>query len=61
MPWGQELMVFAQNTGSPISPPGTAVVLHWQAGHSFALDAAEDATAGARPDDELRATVGASS
>jgi spermidine/putrescine transport system ATP-binding protein len=61
MPWGQELMVFAQNTGSSIFPPGTAVVLHWQAGHSFALDAAEDATAGVLPDDELRATVGASS
>jgi spermidine/putrescine transport system ATP-binding protein len=61
MRWGQELMVFAQNTGTPIFAPGSAVVLHWHAGHSFALDAAEDATAGALPDDELRATVGASS
>lgn len=59
--WGQELMVFAQNTGAPIFPPGATVAVHWQAGHSFALDASEDANAGAQSDDELNTPVGASS
>jgi spermidine/putrescine transport system ATP-binding protein len=47
MPWGQELMVFEQNTGQ--RPPlgnGTEVDLEWSAAHAFLLDAHQDATAG---------------
>jgi len=47
MPWGQELMVFEQNTGQ--RPPlrnGTEVDLAWSGAHAFLLDAHQDATAG---------------
>jgi spermidine/putrescine transport system ATP-binding protein len=47
MPWGQELMVFEQNTGQ--RPPlgnGTEVDLSWSGAHAFLLDAHQDATAG---------------
>jgi spermidine/putrescine transport system ATP-binding protein len=47
MPWGQELMVFEQNTGQ--RPPlhnGTEVDLTWSGTHAFLLDAEQDATAG---------------
>ncbi len=47
MPWGQELMVFEQNTGQ--RPPlnnGTEVDLTWSGAHAFLLDAEQDATAG---------------
>jgi spermidine/putrescine transport system ATP-binding protein len=47
MPWGQELMVFEQNTGQ--RPPlhnGTQVDLTWSGDHAFLLDAEQDATAG---------------
>ncbi len=47
MPWGQELMVFEQNTGQ--RPPlnnGTEVDLTWSGDHAFLLDADQDATAG---------------
>ena len=53
MPWGQELMVFEQNTGQ--RPPlgnGTEVDLEWSGTHAFLLDAHQDATAGMmRPED----------
>ena len=47
MPWGQELTVFEQNTGAR-ERFGTndSVDLHWMAGHSFLLDASQDAKAG---------------
>jgi len=47
MPWGQELMVFEQNTGQ--RPPlrhGTEVDLDWSSSHAYLLDAQQDATAG---------------
>jgi len=48
MPWGQELTVFEQNTGArrPFAA-GENVDLHWQSAHTFLLDAAQDAAAGA--------------
>jgi spermidine/putrescine transport system ATP-binding protein len=47
MPWGQELMVFEQNTGqrAPLEN-GDEVDLSWSPGHAFLLDAAQDAHAG---------------
>jgi spermidine/putrescine transport system ATP-binding protein len=53
MPWGQELMVFAQNlgNGSTTLRPGDHVVLQWDRSHSFALDASQDAEAGVQSDD----------
>lgn len=53
MPWGQELSVFAQNTGSEERlRQGDAVDLHWSPAHTFLLDAAQDAHAGVQEDDE---------
>lgn len=47
MPWGQELTVFEQNTGSRDRfQVGQAVALHWHPEHTFLLDASQDATAG---------------
>jgi spermidine/putrescine transport system ATP-binding protein len=47
MPWGQELMVFEQNTGARDDfHVGDNVDLHWQPDHTFLLDADQDATAG---------------
>jgi spermidine/putrescine transport system ATP-binding protein len=47
MPWGQELMVFEQNTGRrPPLPYGAEVELTWSGAHAFVLDAHQDATAG---------------
>ncbi len=47
MPWGQELTVFAQNDGSAERlAHGADVDLHWRPGHTFLLDAAQDASAG---------------
>ncbi len=52
MPWGQELMVFAQNLGTlGVLPPGTIVDLHWDPAHTFALDGSGDVNAGAGIDD----------
>ena len=53
MPWGQELMVFEQNTGRrPPLPHGTEVDLEWSGAHAVLLDAHQDATAGMmRPED----------
>ncbi|MEJ7744746.1 MAG: ABC transporter ATP-binding protein [Nocardioidaceae bacterium] len=49
MPWGQELMVFEQNTGQRQSfRSGDAVDLAWSHQHSFLLDADQDAQAGGR-------------
>jgi spermidine/putrescine transport system ATP-binding protein len=36
--WGQELVVFAQNVGTGVLASGTPVSLHWEPGHTFALD-----------------------
>ena len=45
MPWGQDLMVFAQNLGvEQRFAPGDGVDLVWESGHTFGLDG--DATAG---------------
>ncbi len=48
LPWGQEVSVFSQNlsTEGPLSN-GDSVVLHWNPAHTFALDASQDADAGA--------------
>jgi spermidine/putrescine transport system ATP-binding protein len=47
LPWGQELMVFEQNTGARESfRPGEEVDLHWMPDHTFLLDATQDAEAG---------------
>ena len=48
LPWGQEVSVFSQNlsTEGPLST-GDGVVLHWNPAHTFALDASQDADAGA--------------
>jgi spermidine/putrescine transport system ATP-binding protein len=47
MPWGQELMVFEQNTGRrPLFKNGEEVELSWSSEHAFLLDADQDAHAG---------------
>jgi spermidine/putrescine transport system ATP-binding protein len=48
LPWDQEVGVFAQNlsTEGPLAN-GDEVVLHWNPAHTFALDATQDAAAGA--------------
>jgi spermidine/putrescine transport system ATP-binding protein len=47
MPWGQELMVFAQNLGvGGLQSVGASVLLCWEPEHTFGLDGAEDASAG---------------
>ena len=51
IPWGQELMVFAQNTGSGVLAPGTAVDLHWDPVHTFGLDGTADERAGVQHDE----------
>ena len=52
MPWGQELVVFAQNTGgNGAVSVGDPVQLHWEAAYTFGLDAAGDADAGVIHDD----------
>lgn len=45
--WGQELMVFEQNTGARERfRVDDKVDLHWMPDHTFLLDASQDATAG---------------
>ena len=52
MTWGQELMVFEQNTGArPSFRVGDRVDLHWMPDHTFLLDASQDATAGSELED----------
>jgi spermidine/putrescine transport system ATP-binding protein len=47
MPWGQELMVFEQNTGSrPLLPVSTKVDVSWRPEYAFLLDASQDVSAG---------------
>jgi len=47
MPWGQELMVFEQNTGQrPLFRNGDHVDITWSPSHTFLLDADQDARAG---------------
>jgi spermidine/putrescine transport system ATP-binding protein len=51
MPWGQELMVFEQNTGArPMLPVGTKVDVSWRPEFAFLLDASQDAKAGIEED-----------
>ncbi len=48
MPWGQELQVFAQNTGRQrMFAHGERVELSWRPEYAFLLDASQDAAAGA--------------
>jgi spermidine/putrescine transport system ATP-binding protein len=47
MPWGQELVVIQQNDGSNRATLGEVVTVSWAAQHGFALDASQDAGAGA--------------
>jgi spermidine/putrescine transport system ATP-binding protein len=54
LPWGQELMVFEQNTGARESfRPGDQVDLHWMPAHTFLLDASQDAEAGVEKEEDL--------
>ncbi|PFG43461.1 spermidine/putrescine transport system ATP-binding protein [Isoptericola jiangsuensis] len=47
MPWGQEMLVFEQNTGRRgVIAPGTAVDVSWRPEHAFLLDAGQDVHAG---------------
>ncbi len=48
LPWGQELMVVQQNDGTPRVTAGAQVTLGWEPEHGFALDASQDAHAGAQ-------------
>lgn len=48
LPWDQTVTVVAQNDGSPLLRDGDAVSLSWAPQHGFALDAAQDANAGAQ-------------
>jgi spermidine/putrescine transport system ATP-binding protein len=54
MPWGQEVMVFEQNTGQrSLFRNGDEVDLLWSPGHAFLLDAGQDARAGVvTPEDD---------
>lgn len=52
MPWGQELQVFAQNTGrTRMFRTGDRVELSWRPEYAFLLDFSQDASAGAQKDD----------
>jgi spermidine/putrescine transport system ATP-binding protein len=54
MPWGQELTIFEQNSGTRGTfRPGDRVDLHWAAQHTFLLDADQDAHAGDEAYSEL--------
>jgi len=48
LPWGQELMVVQQNDGARPTATGAQVTLGWAPEHGFALDASQDAHAGAQ-------------
>ena len=51
--WGQELMVFEQNTGARDSfRAGDRVDLHWMPSHTFLLDASQDASAGVETEED---------
>ena len=52
MPWGQELQIFAQNTGrTRLFRVGEKVELSWRPEYAFLLDASQDARAGAQESD----------
>jgi spermidine/putrescine transport system ATP-binding protein len=52
MPWGQELQVFAQNTGrTKIFAHGEQVELSWRPEYAFLLDHSQDVRAGAEESD----------
>jgi spermidine/putrescine transport system ATP-binding protein len=52
LPWGQEIMVFAQNLGvGGVLVRGTEVSLSWDPAHAFALDGHEDEFAGVEHDE----------
>ncbi|MEO7753502.1 MAG: ABC transporter ATP-binding protein [Terracoccus sp.] len=51
LPWGQQLTVVQQNDGSARPRVGENVTVSWAAEHGFALDASQDAAAGADWDD----------
>ncbi|CAN5236029.1 ABC transporter ATP-binding protein [soil metagenome] len=51
MPWGQELMVFEQNTGARrMLSVGTKVDVSWRPEFAFLLDASQDVNAGIEDD-----------
>jgi spermidine/putrescine transport system ATP-binding protein len=52
MPWGRELTVVQQNDGTARARLDEAVTVSWAAEHGFALDASQDAEAGAELEDE---------
>ena len=52
MPWGRELVVVQQNDGSGRARAGETVTISWAAEHGFALDASQDADAGAQLEDD---------
>ncbi|MGN6752434.1 MAG: ABC transporter ATP-binding protein [Intrasporangium sp.] len=53
LPWGRELTVVQQNDGTARAALGENVTLSWAAEHGFALDASQDADAGADSGEEL--------
>jgi spermidine/putrescine transport system ATP-binding protein len=54
LPWGQELMVFAQNLGvGDVIPVGQSVTLSWAPAHTFGLDGDQDAAAGTETVDDV--------
>ncbi|MDV3221199.1 ABC transporter ATP-binding protein [Intrasporangium sp.] len=53
MPWGRELTVVQQNDGSARASLGETVTVSWAAEHGFALDASQDADAGAMVEDDV--------
>ncbi len=51
MPWGQEIMVFEQNTGArSLFTVGAAVDVSWRPEFAFLLDASQDSKAGMEDD-----------
>jgi spermidine/putrescine transport system ATP-binding protein len=52
MAWGRELVVVQQNDGSGRARAGEDVTISWAAEHGFALDASQDADAGAEVEDD---------
>jgi spermidine/putrescine transport system ATP-binding protein len=52
MPWDRELVVVQQNDGSARASVGENVTVSWASEHGFALDASQDAEAGAQLEDD---------
>lgn len=58
VPWGQEVMVFEQNSNrDPRVDNGAPVTIAWDPAHSFALDASQDVDAGADLDEDAAVPV----